>query len=78
MLARRVSRSSSSAFDREPTETYSVLPSGENSRSRVQCPPPPTLSLPLGMFRMIVSARPDACVSPFRDGKRTTESVFPT
>ena len=48
MTARRFSRSSSSTFDREPTETYRVLPSGENSRSRVQCPPPPTLLVAAG------------------------------
>ena len=26
-------------FDWEPTETNIVLPSGENARSRVECPP---------------------------------------
>ena len=58
MSARRVSRLSSSTFDREPTETKSVLPSFENSRSRVQWPPPPTRSRPLGIFSTSISAGP--------------------
>ena len=65
MSARRVSLLSSLTFDREPTETNRVLPSFENSRSRVQWPPPPTRSSPLGMFLTIISAWPVALVSPF-------------
>ena len=65
MSARRFSLASSETFDREPTETNRIFPSAENSRSRVQCPPPPTCSRPLGMFLTIVSFSPLAYVSPF-------------
>ena len=46
MSARRFSPSSSSTFDREPTETNIRLPSGEKSTSRVQWPPPVSRAKP--------------------------------
>ncbi len=74
MSARRFSLWSSLTFEREPTETKRVFPSRENSRSRVQWPPPPTCSRPLGMLLTMTSAGPRALASPLWYGNRTTES----
>src|SRR6266513_1059960 len=40
MRARSDSDESSELFERDPMETYILLPSGAKTMSRVQCPPP--------------------------------------
>src|SRR5437868_9884224 len=74
MRARSDSDESSELFERDPMETYILLPSGAKTMSRVQCPPPRSKPPPESSAPSF-PAGPRACMSPFRYGKRTTPFV---
>src|SRR5262249_21770472 len=63
----------SAKLEADPTEISRRRPSGENARSRVECPP--VVSERCGT---ITSGCPAACKSPFLYAKRTTALLFAT
>src|SRR5205807_9296308 len=77
MRARSDSEESSELFERDPIETYILLPSGAKTISRVQCPPPRGKPPPESSALSFCTG-PRIRRSPFRYGKQTTPSVFAT
>ena len=59
MSARKASSALSLTLEAEPTDTNILLPSGENTTSRVLCPP-------RGSVATIVAGLAPASVSPLR------------